>query len=365
MFLLGILNCLLIYKLAKTITKNEGFSFVVGILYNLDYLVMGFEYSILTEALSVTLIFATLLLYIKIFDGKKYAPYVAGLLSVFLFLTRPTFLLLFIGLLFLTAIIHFRKITKERFFSHFRKAILIFVIINIAGIASWSIRNKIKFDYFGISHLLPYQLRHYTDHFFHKYKKDDNEFLNRMSDIYKEENLNAARFEARLMYEMNLTGPEVSRILLKMNLKLIKDNPGDYIKQIPEAVSKYYGVYTYWWTIPHQKKLLNEKKFVPRILKFFFNAFQYLFTNFAAQIFMLIVLPIVMIFLVRKNKRVFHLVCLCVFVINYNFLISVLSCNADNLRYRVPVEPLIVMIFLSSCFLSAASLFKNFRKKKT
>jgi hypothetical protein len=325
---------------------------------------MGFEYSVLTEALSVTLILITILFYLKIFEGKKYAPYTAGLFSVFLFLTRPTFLLFFMGVLFITAIIHFRQITKEEFYKHFRKAILIFVLINIAGIASWSLRNKIKFDYFGISHLLPYQLRHYTDHFFHKYKKDDNELLNRMSDIYKEENLNAARFEARLMYEMNLTGPEVSRILLKMNLKLIKDYPGDYIKLIPEAVSKYYGVYTYWWTIPNQKKLLNEKKFIPRILKLFFNVYRFLFTNLTAQIFMLILMPIILLILVRKSKSVFHLVCLCVFVINYNFLISVLSCNADNLRYRVPVEPLIVMIFLCSCFLTAASLFKSLKAKK-
>ena len=62
--------------------------------------------------------------------------------------------------------------------------------------------------------------------------------MNMMADIYKEENLNAARFESRLMYEMNLSGPEVSRFFLKMNLKLIIDNPGDYIKQIPEAISK-------------------------------------------------------------------------------------------------------------------------------
>lgn len=365
MFLLGILNCFLIYKLAKTITGNNTFSFVVGILYNFDYLVMGFEYSILTEILSVTLILITLLLYLKIYEGKKYAPYAAGLFSVFLFLTRPTFLFLFMGLLFITAILHFRKIIKGFFFKHFHKAILIFILINIAGVASWSIRNKIKFDYFGISHLLPYQLRHYTNHFFHKYKKDDNELMNMMADIYKEENLNAARFESRLMYEMNLSGPEVSRFFLKMNLKLIIDNPGDYIKQIPEAISKYYGVYTFWWTIPNQKKLLNKRKYIPQILRFFFDTYRFLFTNFAAQIFLLFVMPIILFFLVRKNKSVFHLVCICEFVIIYNFLISVLSCNADNLRYRVPVEPLIVLIFLTSSFLFIKVTFKGIKTKLT
>jgi len=361
MFLLGTLNCFLIYKLAKIITGNDIFSFVAGILYNFDYLVMGFEFSILTETLSITLTLITLLFYLEMFEGKRYAPYAAGLSSVYLLLTRPTFLSLFLGLLFITAIVYFRKIIKEGFFKHFRKAILIFLLINFAGIASWSLRNKIEFDYFGISSLLPYQLRHYTNNFFHKYKKDDNELMNTMADIYLEENLNAASFEARLMYEMNLSGPEVSRLFLKMHLKLIRDNPGDYIKQIPAAISKYYGVYSFWWTVPHQKKLLNKRKHVSRILRFFFNIYKFLFTNFIAQIILLIIMPIILLFFVRKNKRVFHLVCLCEFVINYNFLVSVLSCNADNLRYRVPVEPLIVLIFLSSSFLFGKSAFKSIK----
>ncbi|KPJ69593.1 hypothetical protein AMJ44_03280 [candidate division WOR-1 bacterium DG_54_3] len=362
MFLLGTLNCFLIYKLAKIITGNNSFSFVVGLLYNFDYLVMGFEFSILTETLSITLILITLLLYLEIFKGKKYAPYAAGLSSVFLLLTRPTFLTLFIGLLLITAIVYFRKIIKEGFFKHFRKAILIFLLINIAGIASWSLRNKIKFDYFGISSLLPYQLRHYTNNFFHKYKKDDHELMNTMAAIYLEENLNAAIFEARLMNEMNLTGPEISKLFLKMNLKLIKDNPGDYIKQIPDAISKYYGVYSYWWTVPHQKKLLNKRKPVSRILRYFFNIYQFLFTNSIAQIILLVIMPIILLFLVRKNKSAFHLVCLCEFVINYNFLVSVLSCSADNLRYRVPVEPLIVLISLPSFFLLVKNAPKSIKK---
>jgi len=351
MFLLGMLNCLLIYKLAKIITENKIFSVAVGLLYNFDYLVIGFEFQILTETLSISLVLITILFYMKMFEGKKYAPFAAGLSSAFLLLTRPTFLFLFIALVFITAITYFRAIIKKAFFKHYRKTFLIFLLINIFTIGTWSIRNKIKFNYFGFSTLLPYQLRHYTDRFFHKYKKDDNELLNRLADIYLEENRNAHSFYDRLTHEMNLSGPEVSKLFLKMNLKLIIDNPGDYLKQIPEAISKYYGVYSFWWTIPQQKKLLHKKRFIPRIMRFFYNFYHFLFTNLVSQIFILIVMPVILLIIVRKNKNAFHLVLICEGIINYNFLASVLSCNADNLRYRVPVEPLIGLVFFSSLFL--------------
>lgn len=361
MFFLGVLNCLLIYKLAKMIIGNNSLSFVIGLLYNFDYLVMGFEFSILTETLSITLILLTVIFYLKMFEGKRYAPYAAGIFSVCLMLVRPTFLIFFLGLLCITAIVHFRKILKHGFIKHFRKAMVIFLLINVAAIFSWSIRNKVKFNYFGTSSLLPYQLRHYTNRFFHKYKKDDNELMNRMADIYIEENFSLPRFEERILSETDLSGVELSKLFLKMNLKLIMQNPGDYIRQIPEAISKYYGVYSFWWTIPNQKKLLNKKRFIPRISRFFFNVYKYLFTNLVAQIFILIVMPVVLFILVRKNQNVLHLVFLCEFVINYNFLVSVLSCNADNLRYRVPVEPLIILIFLSSSLLLLKGILRGIK----
>lgn len=366
MFLLGILNCLLIYKLSKIITGNEIISLAIGLLYNFDYLVMGFEFSILTESLSTTLILIIILFYLRMFEGKKYASYLAGISSGFLLLTRPAFLLIFITLLFFTALVYFREIIKKRFLKQFKTAIAIFLLINIAAIGSWSMRNKIKFDYFGLSVLLPYQLRHYTNQFFHKYEKDDNELMNRLVDIYLEENCNAARFDERANNEMNLSDPEVIRLFLRMNLKLIMDHPGDYIKQIPDSVSLYYGVYSFFWATPNQRVLLHKKSLIPRIFRFFFDSYKFLFTNLLSQMFLLIIMPVILIVLVRKNKIALHLVIIIEGVINYNFLVSVLTCKyGDNLRYRVPVEPLIVLVFLSSLFLLVKTLITGMKKRNS
>lgn len=362
MFMLGMLNCLLIYILFMTITKNKYFSLAVSLLYNLDYLVMGFEYVILTETLSITLLLLSILFYFRIFERKPYMPYAAGLTSSLLLLTRPSFLLFFLCLLFFTCLVHFRAIIKRGFLKQYMRPLIILVLFNLVTIGSWSVRNKIRYDYFGVSQLLPYQLRHYTNRFFHKYEKDDNEFLNRLADIYLEENCNASRFEERLTKEFDLSGPDITRLFLKLNIKVILDNPGDYLKQVPEAVSKYYGLYTVHWTVPNQRKLLSKKNLISRTFRFFFNAHKLVFTKLPLQILFLVISPLLLIFLVYKDKKLLHLVILIEGTINYNFLVLTLTCNyGDNMRYRVSVEPLILLIFWASVFMLFQKILKRIR----
>lgn len=305
MFALGLLNCLLVYILCARITKNKIFSLFVSLLYNFDYLVMGFEYVLLTETLSITLLLLSLLFYIQIFERKVYSPYAAGISTSLLLLTRPSFLLFFLCLLFFTSLVHFRAVIKRGFLKKYAKPLVVFILINLATIGSWSMRNKIKYDYFGISQLLPYQLRHYTNRFFHKYEKDDNQLLNRLVDIYLEENCNASRFEERLTDELNLSGPEITRLFLKMNINVILDNPGEYLKQVPEAVSKYYDLYTVHWTSPNQRVLLSRKNIITRTFRSFFNLHKLIFTKLPLQILFLIIAPLLLILLVYKDKKHF------------------------------------------------------------
>ena len=360
MFFLGMLNVLLVYFLLIRITKNKIFSLAVSLLYNFDYLVMGFEYVILTETLSITLLLLSILFYVQIYEKKSYAAYAAGIAAGLLLLTRPSFLLFFLCLLFFTSVVYFRAIIKRGFLKQYAKPLSIFILINLAVIGSWSVRNKIKYDYFGVSQLLPYQLRHYTNRFFHKYKKDDNELLNRLADIYIEENCNASRFAERLTDELDLSGPDITRLFLKMNIKVILDNPGDYLKQVPEAVSKYYGLYTVHWTTPNQRYLLSRKNFITRTFRYFFNLHKRIFTKFPLQILFLVVSPLLLIFLVYKDKKILHLMVLIEGTINYNFLVLTLTCNyGDNMRYRVTVEPLILLIFWVSVFLLSQKVWER------
>ncbi|MBN1274091.1 MAG: glycosyltransferase family 39 protein [Candidatus Aminicenantes bacterium] len=350
-FVLGLLNCFLLYELTRKWLKSNLLALAAGLVYNLDYQVLSFEFILLTETLSVTLLLAVLFFYTRIFEGKRGAAIWAGIFSAFLLLTRPTFILLFIGFILITTIIHFRSFFKGDFIQRFGKALVVFILINIFAIGGWSLRNKIQHDYFGFSILFPYNLRYYTNRFFHLYEKGENKLLNQMAEIYLEENLHPGRFSKRAMQELHLTELEVSKLYLKMQLKVIIDNPNEYLKQIPEAINNYYGIYSFWWSIPNHQPLLFSDEPPSRFMRFFYNIFKALFTNRIPALILLAVLPLLLLILTAKKRRELHTAFLLVAVTNYNFVVSVLSANAPMERYRVPVEPLIFMAGLASLYL--------------
>ncbi len=306
----------------------------------------------MTETIATTLLLLTLLFYVKTVEGKKKFVWPAGFFSAWLVLTRPVFLLLFVGLVLITLIVHIPQIRKEAFLKKTAGVLLIFMAFNVAAIGSWSLRNKIKFNYFGVSILMPYQLRHYTKHFFDKYKKDDNAELNRFADIYLEEECDAGRFDERLKKEFGFNEVEISHIFMQLNLKVIKDNPGEYLKQLPQSMGDYYKNYSNFWMVPFNKVFLKQKGFLPRIFLFFFRLNAWLYKHLVPMLLMVVFLPALLLFFVRRDKKAFHLALIMEGTLQYNFLVSVISTNSgiDNLRYRVPVEPLIIMLFLAALF---------------
>lgn len=365
-FFLGLGNSLLIYLFSKKMTGSRWFSMVVGIFYNCNYFILGFEFNILTELLATTLLLLTLLFYYQIFEGKKYAPYLAGILSALLLLTRPVFLVYFIALFGTTALVHFRKIFKDSFLKTHAKGMAIFLIFTLAGIGSWCVRNKIKFDYFGMSTVMPLQFRHYTKTFFHKYKMGVDVEMDRFVSIYLEEGLNTHNFQTRLAEEFNLTPVEISRIYMKMNVRMIKDYPWDYIKQIPESAEYYYMNYSSYWMTPYNRKLLSKRNPITRVFLFFFQINTKLYRNLPGLLLMVLILPAVFLYLVRKKQKIFHFLLLIIVTINYNFAISILATNSgiDNLRYRLPVEPLIVLVFLNALFVLGREILIRLKREK-
>lgn len=365
-FVLGIGNSILVYMFSRKITGSRLYALFIGILYNFNYFILGFEFNILTELLSTTLLLLTLLFYYQIFEGKTYAPYLAGLFSAFLLLTRPVFLVFFIALIGTTIIVHFRKIIQGDYFKTHAKGVAIFLLLTVAGIGSWCVRNKIKFDYFGMSTVMSLQLRHYTKDFFYKYKKGKDEELDQFVEIYFEESLNTYNFQKRIEDEFNMTPVEFSRIFMKMNVRVIKDYPWDYIKQIPESAAYYYKNYSSYWMTPYNRKLMTRKNPISRIFRFFFRLYSDLYGNLPSLLIMILILPAAFLLLVRKRQEIFHFLLLLIIAVNYNFAISVLATNAgiDNLRYRVPVEPLIFLVFLSSFFIIGRKLWTLIKRQK-
>lgn len=366
MFILGLLNCFLIYKITEFLTSNRLFSLFIGILYSFNFLVVGFEFQIMTETLALTLLLATITLYIHLVKTNrvKYLMFFSGILSVFLLLTKPTFLLWGICLPFITMLYLFIFKLKKRIST---KAVIvgliILIVINILGIGAWSLRNKLKYDYFGVSSVLSFNLRFYTSSYFEKYNPSKNQELNRIAEIYIEElkkkgSTSAAvyNFNKRVQDEMQLTDQEISKAFLKINLKLIKDYPLLYLKQIPDAIFFYYKTYSSNWTGRNTKRFLSKKNILTKIYLFFFRFYKTLFNK--KVIFYYIILSPLLIIPLCKNKEKNHGWVIVYFTIHYNCLISTVLSNAgmNILRFRIPVEPLILLTFYSGFFLIAKNI---------
>jgi hypothetical protein len=362
MFVLGMINCYLIYALARSLTGSEVFALAMGVIFNLDYLVIGFEFLILTETLSLTLLGLTLLFYRKIFERSKSAPYLAGVFSACLLLTRPSFAGLFVCLLGISTLIHIRPASGERFFRKYARPLAVFLLFNLVAIGSWSWRNKVKHGYFGISTILPYQMGYFTWHFYWKYKGGSDPELDKYAAILAEVKGRPFEFRWRLAETTKLSEAEISRILLRLNLKIIRDNPGEYFRLLPRAAAAYYD-YSWDWTAPQNKRIFNRNKFPARLFRFFFRLHGGIFKNPLALLTFVLFVPLALLLAIRKNRELFHWLCLIEGTVHYNFLLSVFFTpgGINNLRYRIPVEPFILLVFYAALFLFGRDLVRRLR----
>ncbi len=363
MFFLGLINCYLIYALSKILTRSEAFAVFLGLIYNLDYFIIGFEFLILTETLSLTLLGLTLLFYEKIFEGKKLAPYLGGFFSVCLVLTRPSLAAFFVCLVGVSGLVHLRPAERRVGFKKLAGPLAIFLLLNFAGILSWSWRNKTKHDYFGLSTLVPFQLGYFTQHFYWKYKMGSDAELDKYADILIQEKGQPFRVAWRFIEDLKMSDAQISRVLLRLNLKLIKENPKDYLRLLPGAASDYYD-YSWYWTELHSGKVFERNKFLIKPLLFFYHLYKWIYHHFLALLTFVLIIPAVFILASRKRGDVFHLACLFEGAIHYNFLISIFFTpgGINNLRYRLPVEPYIVLVFFAALFFLGRALSRRIYK---
>ena len=362
LFLLGLINCYLIYALARFATRSRGFACFMGLLYNLDFFVMGFEFIVLTETLTLTLLGLTILFFRRIFEVKTSAAVLAGLFSLWLLLTRPTFVAFFFVLTGLSLIIFFGTIHKSGNFAKFLRPLLIFLLINLVGVGAWSYRNKVRYDYFGVSSLLPFQLSYYTREFCQKYRTHGDEELDEYADILIQEGGQPFDFAERLE-GLDVPHAEISRILMRLNLGLIKDNFRDYLSLLPGAAADYFAC-SWVWTEGRSEGVFRACPVLTRAWTFFLDFSRKIFENPAALLAFVLVIPAVLIVTQRRARDIFFTLCLLEGAVIYNTVVSVLLTNAaeNNMRFRAPVEPFMWLIFFAALFVLGKSLVPRLRR---
>lgn len=372
LFLLGLLNVVFIYDITRFLTSSRGFAFLMGVLYNLNFFVVGFETQLMTETLAVTLLLAVLSLYLRLFQGKRSLAVLAGILMVLLIYTRATYLLLWVFLPLTTLVAYFPESKSRKFYRDHAPGIALFLVVSFLGVAGWSLRNKIKYDYLGISSLMPYQLRYYTNSLFPKYRPTGDMLIDRVARVYAEEyqktshsSVTVYNFHTRLSQELGLSDAQIASVFMKVNLKLIKDYPGEYFSQIPGSLRSYYMQYKAYWTAGNTREFLNRPGLISSLFLKFFQFYQRLFTRSQLLLLMLILAPLVILILAFREKPVLHGWCVILAVIHYTGCVSVLSTSAgiNNMRYRHPVEPLILLMFYAAFFYIGRALLRLVRKR--
>ena len=245
-------------------------------------------------------------------------------------------------------------------------------MINICGIGAWVVRNKIKYDYPGISTLMPYQLRYYTDPLFDKYRPGGDPRLDRVAQVYAEELQKTGRssvsiynFHARLRDEMGLSDVEIANAFLKVNLKLIRDYPGDYLGQLPDSILSYYMQYSSQWAGGNTRIFINKGNVIQVVFRLMFQFYRALFLNPWFLVCLMIIAPVTVLIFVLRRKESLLTWLILQGVIHYTCLISVISTKAgiNNLRYRQPVEPLILLLLYAGLFYLGKTFYTLLKQK--
>ncbi len=371
LFILGMLNVYLLYDITRSLTHSRGFAWLMGVMYNLNFFVLGFEIQLMTETLTVTLLFAFLALYVRLFKGKRSIACLAGLTMVLLIYTRATYLLFWIFLPPITWAAFFPASRRRRFLTDFWPAAVVFLLVCILGIGAWTARNKIKFDYMGISSLMPYQLRYYTNPLFAHYRPRGDMLLDRVAEVYAQEfqksgpsSVTVYNFHARLRGELGLSDAQIASAFMKVNLRLIRDYPWEYVRQIPDSLTSYYRQYKSYWTAGNTRKFLGPSDVLSVLFLRFFQFYQRLFLSLPGLLLLLVASPLLVLALSFRDRESFHGWLIVEAAIHYTALVSVLSTHAgiNSLRYRQPVEPLILLVFYAGFFLAARSVFRWVRR---
>jgi hypothetical protein len=373
-FLLGTLNAWLVYDITRTLTRSRWFGVGMSFVYNLNYFVIGFEFQIMTETLTVTLLLSLTAVLIRLFKERLVWAFLAGAVMVFLVYTRATYLL-FWAALPVVILVGLWPDSKTRIF--WRKCIplvLTFMLISLLGILGWSLRNRVQYDYFGVSSLMPHNLRYYTNSLFPRYRPSGDVVQDGLARIYAEEYAKTAgssvtyyNFQNRVHDELALSEGRTASAFLKVQLRLIGDFPGEYLRQVPASWDAYYRQYKAYWNAGNNKRFLMRPGLLPRVYRTVFNLYSSLFVRRGLLALMLLAAPLVVLVFSRRDGSAFFGWLLVLAVIHYTGFVSILSTNAgiNNLRYRQPAEPLILLMFYAAVFYLGRAGFRLLRKSRS
>jgi 4-amino-4-deoxy-L-arabinose transferase-like glycosyltransferase len=350
---LGIAISILLYLIAFRQTGNKLLSFIIGLSYSISFQLLFFEAVILSETLTTFLLILSLWLLLVAYDKKNIGLYVlTGSIMGLSALTRPIFL--FVSPLVAVFLFFKLKIDQEATSDILRVVggLLIPVIILIGG---WSLFNKGKVDYFGITTLVGYNLTNHSGAFMENAPPE----YSILRDIYLQHR--GAGSQVAIIWQAipdmqqatGLTFSELSRVLTKMSVQMFIENPRAYLMNVFKAWNDFWKP-VFWYTDYGLIRSVFLRKTITTLVIFEESLFTHL-----NSIFLLVSVWTIVNTLLKPKKLDFNLLFISIILIAS--IMQAFLEFGENSRYAIPFLPLLLLEATTWLYYLFANSLNNWR----
>jgi 4-amino-4-deoxy-L-arabinose transferase-like glycosyltransferase len=369
LFILGLARVWMMYVLGMRLTGNKIIAALAAVLYNLDFMIIEFDFAILTESLSGFLLLLSILLLIKAVEERKLKWTIpSGVVMGITALVRPAFVPLFAPV-FLFFIIGLAMNAKPKIF--WKPIVLhsaIYILLSITPCFVWLKGNHARGNSFSFSpFMMNAGLTNHVGFYFEKlpdeyapvrdpYVRLRNERRTTVGGYYRarEKMFTGAR-------QLGVrTEKEFEEFMTKLCLGLIRDHPKSYMKTFLLAWDMMWANRPLIYFQPPESKDSTDN--FPRVQKKIFWGFwlrnieggilqKKWFNGFQFKLFFLgAVLCIILLW--REKSRVLVAILLFAVILTLSITTNALELS-ENARYRAPFQSLVILI----CFSGAGIVF--------
>ncbi|WP_223033815.1 hypothetical protein [Hanstruepera marina] len=351
--ILGLLNCYLLFDFSHRNSKNTNLAFWIAIIVTSFLHVVFYEFAILTETLSFTLVLLSFW-YVEKYgllgnEGKLKHLFILSLIYGLLYLTRPMFIYFPVGFMLFYIVKNFNVDLKNTAFKS-----LTVVIVPFLCFYGWNKLNENNIGHFTSSYYLGINLAQTATSFFEKAPKEDR----LIRDIfvkhrtYVENNLPQSMYPMTVWYaydelleETQLSPHELSAELGRISKNLFVVHPDLYAKQVFISWRDFWG--------GASSLLWNADKFKNKTVKhmlvglwLYIQKPVLLLFNFLFLLFSLIKI----IRFIKSKCKIWDYDLFLVLIILSGSLAQALVAYGTNSRFCFPYFALIVYFVLSNLF---------------
>ena len=349
---MGVCTLVYVYKTLVLLKIKQQSALVITLLIACYLPAVFFEFAILTETLTLSLITFIFYLFFSIIEEeqtKKHNYILLAILCGYLVMTKMLYIYL-ACFLFIILIFHHRKSFK----AGFRKYFLV-LLIPLFVFFGWSYANKVNTGYFTSSTFYGFNIAQncvwFAENTTPEYQEIGDIYASHRYDDPNDKEVSMTIWEAypELRAKTNLSFPDLSKKLYDYSIATIKKNPVEYLCQVSISWRDFWKTSLYWeaysFSVPQTSNLILYICFIERIL-----------LQLIKIVFVLLI-PY-NIFMVFKRKRVVPPAIITIVVVAASIL-QALATYGTNSRFSYPFEILIIISVTTNIL-----EYINYRQKK-